>query len=160
MIELVKPDLSHWGPLTTRLYENPNEKVLAAVTEFYDKTLVPEMVCAQNGAPDRPSADWLAVEGRKIVITWNKHQMLGCWVIKDHGIYYACVNVQKGAAGCIPILRALAYKTFESEGTKMWASTENPLIQAWATKAINTPEEGRPEGMPQPSFNGPRVEWK
>lgn len=158
-IKLHKPDLSHWGPLTTRLYRNVSPEIAKTLKAFYDETLIPELVCAAKG-PDRPDEGWMMADGRKAVITWDRRKIVGCWFIKNHGIYYACVNVEKGAAGCIPILRALAYKTFEEEGTNMWASTANPLIQAWATQAINTPEEGRPEGMPQPSFNGTRVEWK
>lgn len=160
MIKLHKPDLSHWGPITARAYDMPNRKLVEDLKAFYDNTLVPELVCAEAG-PDRPHESWMQVEDRKAIVAFDRtHKIIGCWFLKDHGIYYACINVEKGASGCIPILRALAYKSFEIEGTQMWASTANPLIKAWATQAINTPEEGRPEGMPQPSFNENRVEWK
>lgn len=159
-IKLIKPNLTYWGELKTEVITNINYKLAKEVKDFYDATLIPELVCAPSG-PDRPHESWIAAEGRKLVTCrTKKNQLVGCWILKNHGIYYACVDVTHGAEGCLPILRALAYKSFEEEGNELWASTANPLIQQWATKAIRTPEEGRPENMPLPSFSGNRVEWK
>lgn len=160
MIKLIRPNLELWGVTHTKVYKNKSDRLVSDIIAFYDSMLVPEMVCSPT-APDRPQELWLASEGKKIVVCMNqKKEIIGCWVLKDHQIMYPCINVAKGVEGVIAILRALAYASFEEEGNDMWASTDNPLIKAWATKAINTPETGRPAGMPSPSFNGSRVEWK
>lgn len=159
-IELIKPNLSYWGELATEVFTEISMELANDVKAFFDETLIPDLVCSPN-APDRPHPSWIAADGRKLVTCRSESgELIGCWILKNHGIYYACVDVRHGAEGCLPILRALAYKSFEEEGNELWASTENPLIQAWATKAINTPEEGRPANMPLPRFNDNRVEWK
>lgn len=159
-INLIKPNLTYWGKLTTETTTEIGVDLAKEISDFFDATLIPDLVCAPTG-PDRPHPSWIAAEGRKLVTCRSEAgKLIGCWILKDHGIFYACVDVTHGAEGCLPILRALAYKSFEEEGNELWASTQNPLIKQWATKAIMTPEEGRPANMPLPSFNGDRVEWK
>lgn len=161
MIKLYKPDLSQWGPLTTEIYDDPDLDLLAEVKTFYDTMLIPDLVCNPGQGPDRPHESWILSEGKALVVTRDEAgSMMGCWVLKDHGIYYPCINIMKGAVGALPILRDLAYASFQREGEEMWASTNNPLIQAWVNRATDTPEEGRPNDMPLPKFRNGRVEWK
>lgn len=159
-INLHKPNLELWGELDTEVHESSKNKLFEEVLGFYDRMLVPELVCSAD-APDRPADGWLRSEGKVIVTCRDKERtLLGCWVLKDHGIMYPCIDVTKGAVGVMPILRALAYESFKREGQEMWATTANPLIQAWVNNATSTPEEGRPEDMPLPRFTNGRVEWR
>lgn len=168
VIDLIVPDLSHWGPLTTELFHAQawpvqlTPELLDEVLAFYDTHLVPELVCSPD-VPDRPDAGWITKDGRKIVtVRTDDGTLIGCWVLKDSGIYYPCINVSKGVAGAVPILRAMAYKSWEEEGDKLYADTSNGIIQRWVNLATSTPEVGRPDGMPLVSFSGDgtRVEWK
>ena len=159
-INLHKPNLELWGELFTEVHESPSDELFEEVLAFYDNMLVPELVCAPD-SPDRPSDGWLRSEGKAIVTCRDKAgRLLGCWVLKNHGILYPCINITKGAEGAMPILRALAYESFRREGQEMWATTENRIIQAWVNTATATPEEGRPADMPLPRFINGRVEWK
>lgn len=160
-IKLITPNLELWGELTTESFDEPSRELLAEVTDFYNQMLIPELVCNPGNGPDRPHESWIMSEGKTLVTTRDPEGvLLGCWVLKTGGIYYPCINIMKGAKGALPLLRALAYKSFELVGEDMWASTANPLIQAWVNQATDTPEEGRPVNMPLPKFAGTRVEWK
>ena len=167
-INLVEPDLAHWGPLSTSVYDAdawPQQigpELMTEVLAFYDANLVPELACSDAG-PDRPSEGWIRQPGRKLVTARTEDgNMVGAWILKDSGIYYPVINVTKGVPGAVPILRALAYKSWESEGDNLYADTSNGLIQRWVNLATSTPEVGRPEGMPLVRFSGDgsRVEWK
>lgn len=164
-INLHKPDLTLWGPLETESFEQPSPELLAECKAYYDAMLIPELVCAPGNGPDRPHESWIASEGKTLITVRgrtgkHKGELLGCWILKEAGIYYPVINIMKGAEGALPLLRALAYKSFELVGEDMHASTENPLIQAWVNHATDTPEEGRPDNMPLPKFQNGRVEWK
>ena len=167
-INLVQPDLSQWGPLTAYVDAADawpaqiTPELMQEVLAFYDSNLVPELSCVDDST-DRPSEGWIRQPGRKIVTTRDQNGVLvGCWILKDSGIYYPVVNVTKGVAGAVPILRSLAYKSWESEGENLYADTSNGLIQRWVNMATSTPEIGRPADMPLVRFNGDgsRVEWK
>ena len=164
-VNLRKPDLTLWGPLETELFDQPSPELVAECKAYYDAMLIPELVCAPGRGPDRPHESWIMSEGKKLVTVRGtkgkyKRELLGCWVLKDAGIYYPVVNIMKGTEGALPLLRALAYRSFEEVGEEMHASTDNPLIKAWTNYIADTPEEGRPDNMPLARFNGDRVEWK
>ena len=146
--------------LTTTV-ETPITRELAEeLHAFYNTTLIPEFVCAGEG-PDRPTPSWLVADGRKAVVTRDATgSILGCWVLKNSGIYYPCVDVTGGLPVVVSVLRELAYTSFESEGTALWASTTNPLIHEWAKQGRDFPMPHRPRGMPKPTFTDTRIEWK
>lgn len=148
-----------WGMLSTTV--EPIDAALAReMLSFYEEMLVPEIVCSPGKQPDRPHESWLRADGRKAVICRDSEgTLLACWVIKEHGIYYPCVNVMKGVEGVVALLRLMSYGMFEEEGEEMWASTSNRFIHQWAKEA-STPEPARPKGMPAPQFMGDRIEWR
>lgn len=159
--EYVEPDLSLWGPLTTEIHTTVSDELLTEVLDFFDTTLIPELVCSPT-FPDRPHSNWIIAEGRKVLTCkTDDGTLIGCWILKDSQIMYPCIDVTHGANGMMPVIRALAYKSFESEGDKMWASTENRLILTVVQRAADSPpEKGRPADMPLPKINGDRIEWK
>lgn len=159
-IDLATPS-SPWGKLKTTLHDPIEPETGLLLVDFYDATLVPELVCAEPGlSPDRPRESWMRAPGRKAVLCWADKKLLGCWILKEHGIYYPCVDVSKGTAGALPILRHLAYRSFEEEGEELHAFTTNPLINAWVDHATDTPEKGRPVGMPLAKPVDGRIEWR
>lgn len=163
-VELLEPDFSHWGPLTTEIFDADcwpkeiSDTLADEVTAFYDSMLVPEMVC--GGGADRPPRSWFSAENTKLVTTRAADgTLLGCWFLRGSNILYPCLNVMQGVPGLIPIFRALSYKSYESEGGNLWAITDNPMIQECTNYIADHPEAGRPEGMPHAKFVDNRVEW-
>jgi hypothetical protein len=124
------------------------------VMAFYRDYLIPELVCGPPGYPDRPNESWLWGEDRDVLGVRDEHdhgRLIGVWALKEHGIYFPCVDVEWGGEpGLVAIFRALAELSIERHGEQLFASTSNQMIIEWATKME----------LPELVVLENRLEWK
>lgn len=129
-------------------------EVLAEVLAFYRDHLIPELVCAQPGYPDRPGESWLCAEGREVIGVRDDGRLIGLWVLKGVQVYFPCIDVTEGRHEVIATFAALIDKSVELHG-QVWATTGNSAILDWAmrtgkVKSTNPRriETGKPGGKP------------
>ncbi len=115
-------------------------ELLAELEALYREKLVPELVCAQPGYPDRPSGGWLQADGVSVYGARDDDGVLvGAWAVKDSSILFPVVDVREGLKGAVQILRALWVECAKHH-EQLVASTTNPVIMEWAAQAMPTTE--------------------
>lgn len=154
------PSRPLWGELVTTVVTPITSELADTLVIFYNEALVPELVCAPPGQTDKPNPPWLIGPDRKAVISRSADRIIGCWILKNSGIYYPCVRVDYGVPGVMLVIRALIYKSFEVEGSNLHAMTTNSSITSWTNAGADTPESNRPLNMPIAKFTNGRIEWK
>jgi hypothetical protein len=137
----------------TGLVDMQSESAIEEVIQFYVATLIPQLACAPDGAlSPHPQEGWIKSESspRTIVTCRVDGELRGAWIIKDNGIYYPCATIDFIA----PIFRALWDETIK-HFDYVWGDTSNPVIMAFAQKAVRTPRSPN-----SPEVNDRRLEWR
>ena len=137
----------------TKLLDPTNPEEVDAVVQFYKDTLIPQLACSPDGLLDpHPSSGWISSTGspRTIVVSMVDDQLRGAWIIKDNGIYYPCATVEHIA----PIFRSLWDETIK-HFDYVWGSTANPVIMAFAQKAVRIPRSPN-----SPTVTDEKLEWR
>jgi hypothetical protein len=123
--------------LISEILDCTDPDVQQEVVDFYQRELDPLMIClneAQSDPPTEtriPQGPWLAAPGRTVVgARLESGELVGCWVVKDNGLWYPCIRLSLVVAG----IRALWDETTQ-HFDYLWGSTDNPLIMAWAQQA-------------------------
>jgi len=131
-------------------------ELMAEVVRFYRDYLVPELICSDRGYSPWPHEGWLGGEGRDVLGVRHpdpeEHgRLIGVWVLKEHGIFFPCVDVEYGGEeGLVAIFRALTELSAERHGEAMFASTTNQRVLDWAARM----------GMPELVVLENRLEWR
>ena len=128
-------------------------ELMAEVVRFYRDYLVPELICSPTGYSPWPHEGWLGAEGRDVlgVRDPDDGRLIGVWVLKEHGIYFPCIDVNYGGEeGLVAIFRALTELSAQRHGEAMFASTTNQLVLGWAAQM----------GMPELVVLENRLEWR
>ena len=123
--------------LTAEKLDAHDDAVLDELVVLYRDKLVPELVCAAPGSPDRPSPGWLRSEGRHVYgVRDETGELVGAWVVRDDSIYYPVADVSEGVPGVARILKAL-WKECTEHHENLTAKTDNPVIMKWAKQAVS-----------------------
>lgn len=137
--------------LVTGLVDMTDEAAVEEFLQFHKDRLIPQMVCNPTAEP-WPTLAWTLSQDppRQIVVCHADGQLEGGWIIKGGGIYYPVANHEFIAA----TLRALWDETIK-HFDYVWASSESPMIMAFAAKAVRIPAR-----YSTPTINGDRLEWR
>lgn len=137
----------------TGLVDMSDESAIEEVIQFYVATLIPQLACAPDGAlSPHPQPGWLTSQSppRQVVECRVDGVLRGTWVIKASGIYYPCATIDFIA----PIFRALWDESIK-HWDYLWGDTRNPVIMAFAQKAVRVPRSPN-----SPEVNDQRLEWR
>lgn len=137
----------------TGLVDMSNESEIEEVIQFYVETLIPQLACAPNGeVSPHPQKGWVMSETppRTIVTVRVDGELRGAWIVKANQIYYPCATIDFIA----PIFRALWDETIKHYDY-VWGDTRNPVIMAFAQKAVRIPRSPN-----SPEVNDQRLEWR
>ena len=137
----------------TGLVDMSDESAIEEVIQFYVATLIPQLACAPDGAlSPHPQPGWLTSQNppRQVVECRVDGVLRGTWVVKDSGIYYPCATIDFIA----PIFRALWDESIK-HWDYLWGDTRNPVIMAFAQKAVRVPRSPN-----SPEVNDQRLEWR
>lgn len=153
-IPIVAPDeYSELPVFETGLVDMSDESAIEEVIQFYVATLIPQLACSPDGSlSPHPQSGWLksGEPPRTIVTCRVDGELRGAWIVKESGIYYPCATIDFIA----PIFRALwdeSIKHFDY----LWGDTRNPVIMAFAKKAVRVPRSPN-----SPEVNDQRLEWR
>jgi hypothetical protein len=131
-----------------------DSELMTEVVGFYRDYLVPELICTSTGYSPWPHEGWLGGEGRDVLGVRDPDdsaRLIGVWVVKEHGIFFPCVDVEYGGdLGLVTIFRALAELSVERHGEELFASTSNQRILDWAAQM----------GLPGLILMSDRLEWR
>lgn len=137
----------------TGLIVMSDQEALREVETFYLNTLIPQLACAPDGSPSpHPQLGWLSSNNppRSIVSCRVESVLVGAWVIKEGQIFYPCATIDFIA----PIFRALWDETIK-HFDYVWGDTRNPVIMAFAKKAVRVPRS-----LNSPEVTEQRLEWR
>lgn len=137
----------------TGLFDQHEPGAIEEILKFYHDTLIPQLACAQDGSSTPwPQEGWLLSDGaeRTVVVCRIDGELRGAWIIKRDQIYYPCATVEYIA----PIFRALWDETIK-HFDYVWGDTKNPVIMAFAQKAVRIPRSPN-----SPEVNDQRLEWR
>lgn len=139
----------------TGLFDLSTEEAVCDLIKFYEDTLIPQLACSPDGTlSPHPQHSWLMSSDtnspRTAVVCRIDGELRGAWIIKRDQIFYPCATVEFIA----PIFRALwdeSIKHFDY----IWGDTQNPVIMAFAQKAVRIPRSPN-----SPTVNDQRLEWR
>lgn len=139
----------------TGLVDMSSESAIEEVIQFYVATLIPQLACAPDGAlSPHPQVGWLtsSQQTKTIVTVRVDGELRGAWIIKDDTgqIFFPCATIDYIA----PIFRALWDETIK-HFDYIWGDTANPVIMAFAQKAVRVPRSPN-----SPEVNDHRLEWR
>lgn len=137
----------------TGLVDMSDESAIEEVIQFYVATLIPQLACAPDGSlSPHPQPGWVRSQEppRTIVTVRVDGEMRGAWIIKKNQIFYPCATIDFIA----PIFRALWDETIK-HFDYVWGDTQNPVIMAFAQKAVRIPRSPN-----SPEVNDQRLEWR
>lgn len=135
------------------LMDSSDEAAVDELLAFYKTTLIPQLACAPDGsASPHPQKGWL-MSGESIrtpVTIRVNDELVGAWILRNNGIYYPCAQLEFIA----PIFRALWDETIK-HFDYVWGDTRNPVIMAFAKKAVRIPRSPN-----SPVVNDEKLEWR
>lgn len=137
----------------TGLMDSTDGEAVDELLEFYKTTLIPQLACAPDGSSSpHPQKGWVMSEGatRTPVTCRVNGELVGAWIIRNSGIYYPCSTVDYIA----PIFRSLWDETIK-HFDYVWGDTRNPVIMAFAKKAVRIPRS--PDS---PTVTDEKLEWR
>lgn len=138
----------------TGVVDPTDEEAVDEVLQFYVDALIPQLACAPDGSlSPHPQKGWVmsVQQPKTIVVCRDKGELQGAWIMKEDGqIFYPCATVEFIAA----IFRALWDETIK-HFDYVWGDTRNPVIMAFAQKAVRIPRSPN-----SPTVNDERLEWR
>lgn len=137
----------------TTLLDMSDETAIDELLEFYVEKLIPQLACSPDGSlSPHPQKGWLmSHQSPKVVVVCRAEgELRGAWILKEGQIYYPCATVECIAA----IFRSLWDETIQ-HFDYVWGSTKNPVIMAFAKKAVRVPRSPN-----SPAVNNEKLEWR
>jgi hypothetical protein len=138
----------------TGVVDPTDEEAVDEVLQFYIDSLIPQLACSPDGTlSPHPQKGWVmsTQQPKTIVVCRVDGQLQGAWIMKENGqIFYPCATVEFIAA----IFRALWDETIK-HFDYVWGDTRNPVIMAFAQKAVRIPRSPN-----SPTVNDERLEWR
>lgn len=137
----------------TAVVDSQDEELVDEILDFYQATLIPQLACSPDGSMSpHPQKGWLMSDGApRVPVTCRvDSELVGAWIIRNNGIYYPCATVDFIA----PIFRALWDETI-NHFDYVWGDTRNPVIMAFAKKAVRIPRSPN-----SPTVTDEKLEWR
>lgn len=145
--------------LVGELVDPADDDLLDEVLAFYRDALVPQLACSPDGTLEPwPQRSWVqSPEPPRVIVAVRDETgvLRGCWILKDLGsdgacIYYPVATIDAIAA----VFRALWDETIR-HFDYVWGDTSNPVIMAFAQKAVRVPPTPG-----SPTVTDSRLEWR
>lgn len=138
-----------WDDLDGELLEHVDDAMAAELHAFYEATLVPQLACNVSGKfPALPTVEFIAANSAAVVRRGGG--IVGAWILEGDQLLYPCAVVEDITG----IFRALWDATITGRDY-VWGSTGNPVIMAFAQKAVRVPPSKN-----SPTVTEDRLEWR